>query len=1009
MKALTKKSMISLIIVLVMIFNLVPFGELTVYADGGIVITVTDDGNGTASASSASGEQGAEITLTATPNKHYKFKEWQVISGGVTITDNKFTLGSSDVEVKAIFENTTFPFTDDFENYDDDTTISSGNTPYTVRYNGSGDGNQKIFTTEQKDGSTGKVLQLQGRSGWASQIKYKFTPDDRQYCVFETDIKIVSGSAPGGVLLCSSQADGYWTSSVCRIILEKNGKVYYGKNDSSVDTNSDFRYSNGNWYHLKLVWDRANSSQFIIIDDTFIGRFPADPAAPEWIELCAGNSGSDTVYFDNVKLYSADTIDIFSVTFETDGGSSIGSQSILSGNKAARPETDPEKTGYVFAGWYKDSALTEEYNFDTNIITSDTTIYAKWNEIHTHNLTIVPEKAATCSSTGNYEYYACSGCTKVFTDASGTVETTVGAQTIAINSAAHDWDAGNVTTPPTCTSDGEKTYTCKNDSEHTKKEPVGKIEHSLVHVEEVAATCTADGNDEYYKCSVCDKYFTDESGTVEIADKSSVVRTKTGHDWGKWTVSTPATEESAGEEIRICKNDSNHKETREIPKLIHTHKLVKIDEVPATCMATGTEEYWSCSGCHKMFSDSEGTNEIDAPVIIEKTAHSWNEGEVTTPATCTTTGVKIYTCTVCKETKIETIEKKSHALETIAAAEPTCETDGIKAHYKCSECNKLFADILGTVEMTSDDIIVPATGHDWGEWFETTPATVDNEGIKTRICKNDSSHKETTTLDRLPADKEEEEKQVTDFVNRLYSLVLDRTPEEAGIDSWKNALLKKESSGVDVGYGFVFSPECVERNLSDSEFVEMLYNTFMNREADEGGKSAWVSQLESGVEREKVFEGFVYSEEFLGICKEYGIEVGNTESVDAFAEALSHYCNQNADVTAFVARCYTKALGREYDPIGLEDWCRVIVTQDDTPTSVAKSFIFSDEFAGKNLGDEEYVKVLYRTFMGREADEGGLSGWVGVLKSGEEDREKVLDGFANSLEFAEILEGFGLN
>ncbi len=64
---------------------------------------------------------------------------------------------------------------------------------------------------------------------------------------------------------------------------------------------------------------------------------------------------------------------------------------------------------------------------------------------------------------------------------------------------------------------------------------------------------------------------------------------------------------------------------------------------------------------------------------------------------------------------------------------------------------------------------------------------------------------------------------------------------------------------------------------------------------------------------------------------------------------------------------------------------------------------------GKGLSDEEYVKVLYRTFMGREADDDGLSGWVGVLKSGEEDSEKVLDGFANSLEFAEILEGFGLN
>ena len=67
-------------------------------------ITVRTDGNGTASASHAKAVAGTEITLTATPNEGYRFKEWQVISGGVTIKDDKFTMPDSDVEVKAIFE-----------------------------------------------------------------------------------------------------------------------------------------------------------------------------------------------------------------------------------------------------------------------------------------------------------------------------------------------------------------------------------------------------------------------------------------------------------------------------------------------------------------------------------------------------------------------------------------------------------------------------------------------------------------------------------------------------------------------------------------------------------------------------------------------------------------------------------------------------------------------------------------------------------------------------------------
>ena len=67
-------------------------------------VTITTDGNGTAIADVTSGPQGTEVTLTATPNSGYRFKEWEVISGDVTIENNKFTIGTSDVEVKAIFE-----------------------------------------------------------------------------------------------------------------------------------------------------------------------------------------------------------------------------------------------------------------------------------------------------------------------------------------------------------------------------------------------------------------------------------------------------------------------------------------------------------------------------------------------------------------------------------------------------------------------------------------------------------------------------------------------------------------------------------------------------------------------------------------------------------------------------------------------------------------------------------------------------------------------------------------
>lgn len=66
-------------------------------------VTVTNDGHGTGSASPAYGASGTEITLTATPADTYEFDEWEVVSGGVTIQNNKFTIGNSDVTVKAKF------------------------------------------------------------------------------------------------------------------------------------------------------------------------------------------------------------------------------------------------------------------------------------------------------------------------------------------------------------------------------------------------------------------------------------------------------------------------------------------------------------------------------------------------------------------------------------------------------------------------------------------------------------------------------------------------------------------------------------------------------------------------------------------------------------------------------------------------------------------------------------------------------------------------------------------
>lgn len=72
-----------------------------------VSVTSNNKYYGQASASASSGITGTEIILTAEPGSSYRFKEWKVISGGVTVRNNKFVLGAADVEIQAVFEDNT--------------------------------------------------------------------------------------------------------------------------------------------------------------------------------------------------------------------------------------------------------------------------------------------------------------------------------------------------------------------------------------------------------------------------------------------------------------------------------------------------------------------------------------------------------------------------------------------------------------------------------------------------------------------------------------------------------------------------------------------------------------------------------------------------------------------------------------------------------------------------------------------------------------------------------------
>lgn len=241
---------------------------------------------------------------------------------------------------------------------------------------------------------------------------------------------------------------------------------------------------------------------------------------------------------------------------------------------------------------------------------------------------------------------------------------------------------------------------------------------------------------------------------------------------------------------------------------------------------------------------------------------------------------------------------------------------------------------------------------------------------------------------------------IRDFVLRLYELVLGRKADLEGLSDWFSRLYFGTNTGAEVSYGFFFSNEFVNQNLSDEEFIDVLYATMFDRMGDLPGKQSWLEVLKLGFSREYVLKGFVESQEYTHLCDTYGIVRGNV--------TLHENRDLNAGITRFVSRLYSKALGRSPEKKGLNDWTGLILNGQYTPEQVAFGFFFSEEMKAKNLNDEEFVKVLYRVFLDREADASGLADWTYYLECGMK-REAVMYGISKSVEFGNILKSFGLS
>ena len=410
-----------------------------------------------------------------------------------------------------------------------------------------------------------------------------------------------------------------------------------------------------------------------------------------------------------------------------------------------------------------------------------------------HSLTPVAAKAATCTVNGNKAYYKCDVCGKWFEDATTNVEIT-DHSSVVLTALGHDYTeriedaAHKKATATDCRSHDTYWYDCTRGDHNAKDDPAASDKwyestnagphsydesawgyksesghahkcryddthdtpvahtpgaaatettpqtctecgyiitpalghtHNMTPVAAKAATCTENGNKAYYVCSGCSKWFEDATGNVEITDHDSVVLTAFGHEYTE-KVTDDAHKKDTAADCRshdtywydCTRGDHNAKDDPAA-----SDKWYESTNAGPHSYDESAWGYKSESGhAHKCRYDDTH----DTPVAHTPGAAATE----TTPQTCTECGYIITPAL-----------GHTHSMTKVDANPASCIEKGNIEYYKCDGCGKLFADATGNVELTADQVVVAATGHDY-EWKIDKEATATEKGSKHEECKN---------------------------------------------------------------------------------------------------------------------------------------------------------------------------------------------------------------------------------------------------------------------------------
>ena len=403
---------------------------------------------------------------------------------------------------------------------------------------------------------------------------------------------------------------------------------------------------------------------------------------------------------------------------------------------------------------------------------------------HTHNLTLVPAKAPTCTEKGNTAYYTCDGCDKWFEDAAGASEITDKTSVIlaATGHSVSDWKSDNTDHWKECTVVG-----CGVIIEDSK------AAHDFKWVVDKEATATQKGS-KHEECKVCGYK------KAPVTTYSLTTQVNGGH--GTISASKTGLTEGSTETVTFTPDDGYEIDLVTVNG-VATDVLSNILNVTMDANKTVIVTYKAIPHTHTY------DQEIQKPKTLKSAADCTNDavyfkscscGEISTTETFTAAGTQLghawasdwsndtdnhwKECSRCHEKKDEAAHDygsdnicdtcgydktvpHTHNLTLVPAKAPTCTEKGNTAYYTCDGCDKWFEDAAGASEITDKtSVILAATGHsvsDWksdntdhwkectvvgcgviiedskaahtaGEWIIDTPATATTSGSKHKEC-----------------------------------------------------------------------------------------------------------------------------------------------------------------------------------------------------------------------------------------------------------------------------------